>query len=358
MLSVPELFDYLDYTRAVDHHPLMVSAEALAPRRARTLSSPIQDDSVIGHQPSRVASRRAMAPPPRPLDTSRATLHPRRPNTADSAALPDSGSPDPGCLSRWTCGRSSHSRTTSNSSSSAATTTATAATTATHGTASDLASGPATMFCLPKTPAGMPPTGKMARVLGLSPEQAQNEATAMLVAHKKREKALQVAPEDQLPAYPCQREALMPFKVMQDSVRKRGRSLRRAQYRDFVLTTTVWPTDLVLSPSMSPSNVPRRGSQTSPSSMIHSFKQDDVEECERLVLTPASYATVPDDANADAWALKIAGIELARPQRDATAHTPTSAQLESTGKTATWVIHLRSQTERRTWQKAIQVSHA
>lgn len=228
------------------------------------------------------------------------------------------------------------------------------------------------MFCLPTTPAGAVLTGKMARVLGLSsPEQAQSgvsSAAAMLVAHAKREKALQTAPEDELPAFPCQRESLYPFKVMQDSVRKRApRSLRRAtatQHRDFILSTSVWPSDLIPSPNISP----RMGSGgtavlRSPSSMLHSFKHNDIDECERLVLTPESYATVPEDSGGgssggggtEAWALKIGGIELTR-GGGAGQLTPTSAQIEAVGRKVDWVVHLRSAGERRAWQKTIQVS--
>ncbi|PWN24683.1 hypothetical protein BDZ90DRAFT_262904 [Jaminaea rosea] len=364
MLSAPELLDYFDYTRAL---------EPPQPRRVRVVDSGVAG-SPIAHQPSRIAARRALAPPPRPLDTSRATLQSQRrsdvQDRADSAALPDSGSPDPGCLHRWTCGVSSkssrtHSRTTSSSSRAASNTPAT--------TVIDTAapSAAASVFCLPTTPAGAVPTGKMARVLGLSsPEQAQSgvsSAAAMLVAHAKREKALQTAPEDELPAFPCQRESLHPFKVMQDSVRKRGpRSLRRGtatQHRDSILSTSVWPSDLVPSPNVSP-RIGAGGTAVlrSPSSMLHSFKHNDVDESERLVLTPESYATVPEDSGGvgvggggiETWALKIGGIELTR-GGGAGQLTPTSAQIEAVGRKVDWVVHLRSAGERRAWQKTIQI---
>ncbi|CAO1623588.1 unnamed protein product [Parajaminaea phylloscopi] len=235
---------------------------------------------------------------------------------------------------------------------------------------------------------------KSARLLGASPSDTRYQYTfegvptpassywagSMLNVCKAGDGSSTQACEQRLPAFPTCREALLPYSVLHDSVRKlTGASsplslLRKGRFkrREFVLSTTCSPSELrtkspVISPLTPGSGIFRRfdrnGNEQISESMIHCFKQESIEECARLVLTAESYVTVIDDGLSslpcsDAkWALKVAGLEVNPVPFSETGTVctrPREPEHCSDCSEASWIVQFRSRTERNVWQQAIK----
>lgn len=237
---------------------------------------------------------------------------------------------------------------------------------------------------------------KTAQVLGVSPRDLSHQwgldspPTLFNSPVKKSTGKLRLGPpalppEDQLPAFPCCREDLLPFKLLQDSVRQdpaRASALSltrrgRARKRDLFMTATIWPQELSgfsptsmrysrmyhqldVHPSALSSFAPN---SDAPASMLHSFDQASLLETGRLILTSQSFVTVTDDGKSHrgssacrSWSLRIGGVELDPRKMRTPAAISTSQALARIGTFAEWTVHLRSQEERQMWQKNIKAS--
>lgn len=240
---------------------------------------------------------------------------------------------------------------------------------------------------------------KSAKLLGISPLDALHQFAAgahspSTPSSASSRSTVQVS----LPDFPCQREDLTRHRMLHDSAQKQSSSPRSLSFslsrrkpfrpRDFVLTSLfkpAKPTSLSESSAFSSLSASRAHSMLGsdlemdlghirdpmiPAVCVHSFKLDETQEWERLILTPGSYVTVVDPAIAtggkktdDAWFLRLSGITMKRaakggkngltPEVD---ETNDRANRLDEGRHAEWLVQLRSMDELRVWQLTIQVS--